>query len=343
MSDSSGILKAAAALVSLVYIACPLRVAAQARFIHAYSGTSSAQLAIWAAKDLGLFAKYGLDADLVFISGSARAMQALLGGSIQAADSDGIGPINAIQRGGDAVIVAGLINKSFFKFVAQKEITTPAQLRNKRIGVANFGGSNEFAVLLALKEWNIPKEAVTLVAAGGSAVRLAALEKKGLDATVLPYDHALAASRMGMKVLADIPELVPTFPDKVITMRRSYLGRERDSVKKYLQALTEGTYLVNTNREISAGILRKRLGLQDNKVIEENLNIYTGVFSLPARVGRAGLSVVLEQMRQQAAVPKVTMRSSGTLTRAPLTNWSVKVFLKNFRSKKFVNSESCDE
>jgi len=94
--------------------------------------------------------------------------------------------------------------------------------------VANFGGSNEFAVLLALKEWNIPKEAVTLVAAGGSAVRLAALEKKGLDATVLPYDHALAATRMGMKVLADIPELVPAFPDKVITMRRSYLERERD-------------------------------------------------------------------------------------------------------------------
>ena len=84
-------------------------------------------------------------------------MQALLGGSIQAADSDGIGPINAILRGGDAVIVAGLINKSFFKFVAQKEIAAPAQLRNKRIGVANFGGSNEFAVLLALKEWNIPE------------------------------------------------------------------------------------------------------------------------------------------------------------------------------------------
>ena len=298
MSDRSGILKIASALIGLVYFACPLRVVAQPRFIHAYSGTSSAQLAIWAAKDLGLFAKYGLDADLVFISGSARAMQALLGGSIQAADSDGIGPINAILRGGDAVIVAGLINKSLFKFVAQKEITTPTQLRNKRIGVANFGGSNEFAVLLALKEWNIPKEAVTLVSAGGSAVRLAALEKKGLDATVLPYDHALVASRMGMKVLADIPELVPAFPDKVITMRRSSLERERDSVKKYLQALTEGTYLVNNNREISAGILRKRLGLQDNKVIEENLNIYTGVFSLPARVGRAGLSGVLEQMQQ---------------------------------------------
>jgi len=307
---------------------------AQPRFIHAYSGTSSAQLAIWAAKDLGLFAKYGLDADLVFISGSARAMQALLGGSIQAADSDGIGPINAIQRGGDAVIVAGLINKSFFKFVAQKEITAPAQLRNKRIGVANFGGSNEFAVLLALKEWNIPKEAVTLVAAGGSAVRLAALEKKGLDATVLPYDHALAATRMGMKVLADIPELVPAFPDKVITMRRSYLERERDSVKKYLQALTEGTYLVNNNREISAGILRKRLGLHDNKVIEENLNIYTGVFSLPARVGRAGLTGVLEQMQQQSGCARSDFEIKRYLDESVIDELDREGFFKKFPVKE---------
>ena len=82
-------------------------------------------------------------------------------------------------------------------------------------------------MLLALKEWSVPKEAVTIVAAGGSALRLAALEKRALDATVLPYVYALAAARMGMKVMADIPELVPSFPDKVITMRRSFLEKER--------------------------------------------------------------------------------------------------------------------
>ena len=54
---------------------------AQIRFIHSHSGTSSSQGAVWAAKDLGLFEKYGLNVDLVFISGGARGMQALLGGS----------------------------------------------------------------------------------------------------------------------------------------------------------------------------------------------------------------------------------------------------------------------
>ena len=315
-------------------LGCPLTLPAQTRFLHSYSGTSSTQLAIWAAKDLGLFAKYGLDADLVFISGSARAMQALLGGSIQAADSDGVGPINAILRGGDVVIVAGLINKTLFKFVAQKEISAPAQLRGKKIGVANFGGSNEFAVLLALKEWNLPKEAVTILAAGGSALRLAALEKRGLDASVLPYDHALAASRMGMRVLADIPELVPAFPDKVITVRRSYLEKERDAAKKYLQALSEAVYQVNTNREVGAGILRKRLGVKDNKVIEENLNIYNGIFSFPPRVGRAGLSGVLEQMQQQSGGAKGDFEVKRFLDESVVDELEREGFFKRFVVKE---------
>src|SRR5262245_65415226 len=203
-------------LSAILFINLPRFGLAQTHFAHSHSGTSSSQLAVWAAKDLNLFAKYRLDVDLVFISGGARGMQALIGGSTQSADSDGVAPIRAILRGGDAVIFAGLNNKTLFEFVTQKEITDPAQLRKKRIGVANFGGSNEFAVVLALREWNIQKDAVTLVTAGGSAVRLAAMEKKALDATVLPYDQALTATRAGMRILADIPNLVPDFPDKVI-------------------------------------------------------------------------------------------------------------------------------
>jgi NitT/TauT family transport system substrate-binding protein len=320
-------------LATIFFFNCSVNLFAQTRFIHSHSGTSSTQLAIWAAKDLGLFEKYGLDVDLVFISGGARTMQALLGGSIQASDSDGVGPVNAILRGGDAVIISGLINKSLFKFVAQKEITSPAQLRNKKIGVANFGGSNEFAVLLALKEWNLSRDAVTLVAAGGSAVRLAAMEKHALDATVLPYDHALIASRAGMRVLADIPELVPAFPDKVITVRRSFLEKERDTVKKYIQALSEGIYQVATSRDKGTSILRKRLRLADPKLVEENYNMYGGNYSYPPRVGRSGLAGVLEQIQQQSPGSKSDSELRRFLDESIIDELEREGFFKKFSLK----------
>jgi ABC-type nitrate/sulfonate/bicarbonate transport system substrate-binding protein len=288
----------------MLLVIFPIAGFAQTRFIHSYSGTSSSQLAVWAAQDLNLFSKYGLDVDFVFIPGGARGLQALLGGSTQSADSDGVAPIHAIVRGGDAVVVAGLNNKTLFKFVTQKTITEPSQLRKKRIGVANFGGSNEFAVVMALKEWNLPRDAVTLVAAGGSAVRLAAMEKGGLDATVLPYDHALAATRVGMRVLADIPELVPEFPDKVITMRRSYIKSERETAKKFLRAVSEAIHQVSISPEKAMTVLRKRLGLKDEKVIEENYALYGRIFSFPPRVGRKGFADVLGQVQQQTAGAK---------------------------------------
>jgi ABC-type nitrate/sulfonate/bicarbonate transport system substrate-binding protein len=292
---------------------CPLPISAQTRFIHSHSGTSSTQLAIWAAKDLNLFAKYRLDVDLVFIAGGARGMQALIGGSTHSADTDGVAPIHAIARGGDAVIVAGLNNKTLFKFVAQKEITESSQLRGKKIGVANFGGSNEFAVVLALKELNVPKEAVTLVAAGGSAVRLAAMQKKALDATVLPYDQALMATRAGMTVLADIPTLVPNFPDKVITMRRSFVQKDRETAKRFLQAMSEAIHQVSISSEKGTAVLAKRLGMKDPKIAEENYQVYGRIFAFPPRVGRKGLEGVLEQIQQQTGGAKADFDSARFL------------------------------
>ena len=54
---------------------------AQERYTVSYGGFAGYHAPLWAAKDLGLFAKYGLNADPVMISGSPRGMQALLSGS----------------------------------------------------------------------------------------------------------------------------------------------------------------------------------------------------------------------------------------------------------------------
>src|SRR5262245_35398819 len=46
-------------------------------------------------------------------------------------------------------------------------------------------------------------------------------------------------------------------------------------------------------------ILKKRLGVNDQKIIEENYNTYGRIFAFPPRVGRKGLEGVLEQVQQQ--------------------------------------------
>jgi NitT/TauT family transport system substrate-binding protein len=273
--------------------------AAQQRHIHSSAGVGGAQIPLWAGRDLGTFHKYHLDVEGVLILGGARGMQALLGGSTHSANMAAMVPIRTALAGGDVVIVGGFLNKNLLKFVAQKTITKPGELRGKKIGIANFGGSNEFGVLLALREWAIPREAVNIIPAGGSAARLSAIDARGLDATVLSYDHALVAAQKGMSILGDLAEITPEFPDRLIVTRRSFLDKERDTIKRFLQALSESIYQVSSQREKILLAITRHLKV-DRKVAEETYDLYHNVFSLPPRVGRKGLrgvaDIVLQQM-----------------------------------------------
>jgi NitT/TauT family transport system substrate-binding protein len=276
---------------------------AQQRHLHSSAGVGGAQIPLWAGKDLGTFRKYQLDVESVLILGGARGMQALLGGSTHSANMAAMVPIRTALAGGDVVIVGGFLNKNLLKFVAQKTITKPGDLRGKKVGIANFGGSNEFGVLLALREWGIPREAVNIIPAGGSATRLTAMEARGLDATVISYDHALIAAQKGMTILGDLAEIVPEFPDRLIVARRSFLDRERDTLKRFLQALSESIYQVSTQREKILPVITRHLKV-DRKVAEETYDLYHNVFSLPPRVGRKGVRGVADVLLQQMGRPK---------------------------------------
>ena len=276
---------------------------AQQRHLHSSAGVGGPQIPLWAGKELGTFRKYQLDLESVLILGGARGMQALLGGSTHSANMAAMVPIRTALAGGDVVIVGGFLNKNLLKFIAQKTITKPEDLRGKKVGIANFGGSNEFGVLLALREWGIPREAVNIIPAGGSATRLTAMDARGLDATVISYDHALIAAQKGMTILGDLAEIVPEFPDRLIVTRRSFLDRERDTIKRFLQSLSESIWQVSTQREKILPVITRHLKV-DRKVAEETYDLYHNVFSLPPRVGRKGVRGVADIVLQQMGRPK---------------------------------------
>jgi ABC-type nitrate/sulfonate/bicarbonate transport system substrate-binding protein len=106
-----------------------------------------------------------------------------------------------------------------------------------------------------------------------------------------------------MTVLGDLAEIVPEFPDRLIVVRRSFLEKERDTVKRFLQALTEAIYHVRREREKTIPIIGKHLKV-DRKVAAETYDLYHNVFSLPPRVRRKGMRAVFEIVQQQTARPK---------------------------------------
>lgn len=193
-------------LLWAAFLVLPSILAAQDRYVVSYGGFAGYQVPIWVTKELGLLDKYKIQADLVMMPGSSRQMQALLGGSIQFSQIDATAPVTAYLQGANLVIVAGALNKFPFSFVARPEIRKPADLIGKKIGVVNFGGQNELSVLMALKEWNIPRAAVNIIPAGPTDSRLLALNTKALDATVLAPPQTIQAEKQGLRTLVHMSE-----------------------------------------------------------------------------------------------------------------------------------------
>jgi ABC-type nitrate/sulfonate/bicarbonate transport system substrate-binding protein len=75
---------------------------AQDKIVASYPAAGGTQGPLWAAKELGIFDKYGLNVEVVLVPGSARGIQALLANSIQVVQGDPSAPVIAASRGAES-------------------------------------------------------------------------------------------------------------------------------------------------------------------------------------------------------------------------------------------------
>jgi ABC-type nitrate/sulfonate/bicarbonate transport system substrate-binding protein len=293
-----------ALLMTLVLAVLPSELPAQERYTVSYGGFAGYHAPLWAAKDLGLFAKHGLNADPVMISGSPRGMQALLSGSSHFALADATGPVSALYQGADVVLVASAMNKFPFSMYAQKEITRHADLKGKRIGIASFGGATEWGLNLALREWNIPRDSVTVTAHGPGANRLLALSTRGVDAALLAPPETAQAESEGMRFLGHLSELKANFPMAVVVVRRAFLEKNRDPVKRFIQAYSEAIHEFKTNKDKMIAVYNQRLKQRNPEVIEQTYSYFAPIFFLPPRVPLDGARYTLELITQRSPAVK---------------------------------------
>lgn len=316
-------------LAVLLLLLLPSRLAAQELYLVAYAGFAGFQAPVWAPKDLGLMAKYGFNGDVVFVPGSVRQIQALQAGSIHFAQADAATAINAINQGADLVMISGSLNAFPYSFMAQKEIRKPEDLVGKKIGILAVGGATETATILALKAWNVPRQSVTIFPAGDPVARILALSARALDATVLSYPDISEAVRVGMHALADMSEMKEaSFPMNVMVARRSFVGKNRDAVKRFQQAYAEGTYLFINNKDKGVAVLAKRLRLKEAKRVEETYQYFAKKFSFPTRVSQDGLRNTLELLSQRTPGTKIDMNVNKYLDESTLDELEREGFFK---------------
>jgi ABC-type nitrate/sulfonate/bicarbonate transport system substrate-binding protein len=265
------------------------------RFLVSYGGTAGYQLPLWVNRELGFSKKYGVDLEIILIQAGSPNIQALLGGSLQLTQTAATSAVIGANQGAPVVIVATLENRLPILLISRPEIKEPHQLRGKVIGINRFGGSNDAAILMALKAWKMDPNDIKMLQTGGTAARMAALLTKRVDATVQSYPEIYQARKLGMNVLADVGEF-GFFTNTSIIATRSYLQQNRAQIKGFLKGQTEAMHYVKTNKEGSLRILRKHLQITDAEAVEGTYEFFAKRLPRSPRTELEGIKNILNSI-----------------------------------------------
>lgn len=269
------------------------------KLIADYGGHAGFQSAVWVAKDLRIFEKYGLDVEVIMITGSARSVAALLGGSTQFATGSATGPLAAAAKGSDIKILAASYNKFPYAFVVKPDIRTPKELRGKKINILNYGGSNDLALQLALKEWGLKLADAQIIVGGDAPTRLGSLMAGRTDATILSPPHLTIALKAGYRVLADMGEMSANFPQSTLNVKGSFMKENRDVVKRFLRSYAEAIHNIKTQRDRILKIFARRMRIDDPETVRTTYEYFAPRFSFPPRVSLEGVRDTLSFYAEQ--------------------------------------------
>jgi NitT/TauT family transport system substrate-binding protein len=261
----------------------------------ALPGNSMGYLPLFVAVHRGFFKDEGIDIELPRLI-PAMAQNALMSGDVQyhgLADS-GLrlaargAPIKAIFYGAD---------RPMYYLVAQKEIRSVAELKGKRVGVSQFGGTSDLSARLALKHFGVePERDALIIQIGSEGTRMAALRAGSVAAIIVPVPAVVLLKRDGFNEISFVGDVVE-FASNGYTTTDQRIKENPQEVKKVLRAMYRGLRFAKENPEGTIGVIQKEWKV-DPEVAKESYAAIVKALNDDGIIGEKQLKIHFDIIRK---------------------------------------------
>lgn len=242
----------AIALVAAPVKAEPIKVA--------YSGVSASGTPLWLAKEDGIFAKHGLEADLVTVRSAPIQVSALISNEVQFVRGSASSMLTAAAQGAKLKILFSLFaERASYDFLVAPAITKPSDLRGKKVGVQDFSGLLWSLTMLSLREMGLDpqRDNISIQAIGDSTVIAQALASGIIDAAPLDKLQSVRLQGLGIKVLFDLSRIA--LPSSPFMSAESFIRNNPQVVENFIKALIEASAVMRAQKEKGLAVLQKHI------------------------------------------------------------------------------------
>jgi NitT/TauT family transport system substrate-binding protein len=241
----------------------------------------------------------------------AKALEALLGGSVNAASATFEAVINAAARGRDlqAFVTVGISPAAALVVspVTRRKISRIEDLKGAVVGVTSPGSPTQMLLNYLLAKHGIAPERVSVVGLGSSDARLAALERGTVDAAMVsdPAFTMLLQPQPDGTVLAKMytpQDLLAVFGTEAYTgvvlfAPPKWLGEHPHAARGLARAIRRSLAWihVHTPEQIQAQV-PKSLQIEDAAVYIESIRRMLPAWSPDGEISREGVEAVWKML-----------------------------------------------
>jgi len=243
---------------------------------------SGASWPLWIAKEARLYAKYGLDVELVYAVHPAPIAAVMTGHA--AMTSSGSDPaLLAAAKEPSLVVLGSFMNKASFAMIGSKSVTDMKQLVGKKIGVGRVGDPPYHMAVSLLKKFHLTMRDVQWVSVGVDAsARAAALQSGQIDAALITAPAYFRLQAAGLPVLAILLEHDDIYVSTYYLFRRDALGRERPAALGYIKAHAQAIKRFYDDRAFAIDVMIKYGGARDRDDANRVYDLYRNARVLEA-------------------------------------------------------------
>jgi len=233
-------------------------------FVHMYS-----------AIDHGLFDKYGIKVNHIYIRGSGISLTALASDEIQFLYCAAEATIPGMATGIDGRLIGAPLVGFPYVMLARKDIKRPEDLKGKSIGVTRPGDLSFRLTRLLLKKFNLSEEEVRIRPIGGSqSERYNAMLQDVVQALVITPPLDVRGKKDGFNLIYNLNDLNLPFIYSSLHTNSKMLRERPWLAQRFIAAMAESIYFVEKNPDKAKGSVGKALKLKDPEALQSSYDAY---------------------------------------------------------------------
>lgn len=262
-----------------------------------YTARVMSQSMPWIAQETGLYKKYDLDVQLIFVLAGTPAVATILAGDTELTQQGAAGLTRAFVQGNKEIaFIGGIKNILTHSVLAKPEIQKAENLKGKRIGVTRIGSNPHYFAVQALRHFGLETRDVTFIQTGGAPETLAALVAQGIDAAVLTAPTDAQALGLGYHYVIYGPDLRIPYAATTFNTRRSVMAKRPQVLGRFMRAMAESAKILHTDKEFTNKVLGKYLGLADRKILDAGYNAEIKALEPRLAIRLDGLQATLDEI-----------------------------------------------